>query len=119
MEPHLNKETIKALKGEVDIDEPVDTSDREAVNKSRKKAARTRTDRLEFIKAAMQHEQGRAWFYDVLEFCRVVATPFSSDPYNTAFKCGMQNVGLKILADIQDASPDEYMLMVKEARTKK
>lgn len=99
-------------------EETFDTSDREQVNKARKKASRTRADRLEFVKAAMGLEQGRAWFYDLLVRCRTINTPFSTDPYDTAFKCGMQNIGLTIMLDIQDAAPDKYLTMVTEARGK-
>lgn len=99
-------------------EETVDTSDPVSVNRSRKKASRTRADRLEFVKAAMGVEQGRAWFYDLLVRCRTINTPFSTDPYDTAFKCGMQNIGLSVMLDIQDAAPDKYITMVTEARGK-
>lgn len=99
-----------------ETEESYDTSDQKQVNKARKKEARKRADRLKFIEAAMSHEQGRAWFYDMLLFCKVINTPYSDNPYDTAFKCGMQNVGLRILLDLQDAAPDRYLDMVKEAR---
>lgn len=99
--------------------ETFDTSDKEQVNKARKKAARTRADRLKFIEAAMQHEEGRAWFYDILLFCRIFQGSYNDDPYRTAFLCGQQNVGLRILEDLQDAAPDNYLLMVKENKTKR
>lgn len=100
-------------------DETYDTSDREQVNKVRKKVARTRADRLKFVEAAMLHEQGRAWFYDILLFCKVVQSPYSEDPYKTAFQCGMQNVGLRILDDLQTASPDNYLTMISENKSTK
>ena len=96
--------------------ETYDTSDPKQVNKARKRDARKRADRLKFIEAAMSHEEGRAWFYDLLLFCKVISTPYKSDPYDTAFACGMNNVGLRIMQDIQDAAPDRYLDMVKEAR---
>lgn len=94
-----------------------DTSDPVQVNQKRKKTGRTRADRLEFIKAAMQHEQGRGWFYDILSFCKIFETPYvSGDSYGTTFKVGQQNCGLRILADLQEAAPTDYMLMLKENR---
>jgi hypothetical protein len=100
------------------LEETPDTSDPGEVNKQRKKYARKRSDRLRFIEAAMQHEEGRAWFYDILVFCRVFQGPWDDDPYRTSFLCGQQNVGLRILADIQDAAPDNYLKMIKEQKTK-
>ena len=99
--------------------ESYDTSDKEQVNKARKRDARTRADRLEFVEAAMTTPQGRAWFYDLLARCHVVRTPFSAnDPYGTAFKCGEQNIGLQILDDIQTVSSDTYLTMITENKKK-
>lgn len=100
------------------LDESYDTSDKEQVNKARKKSARTRADRLEFVKAALEHEQGRAWFYDILLVCHVFKNSFDQDPYITAFKSGEQNIGLRILDDIQTANPDKYIIMISENKSK-
>lgn len=91
-----------------------DTSDKEQVNTARKKASRTKADRLKFIAAAMTHEQGRAWYYDILSFCKIYSGCFADDPYRTAFLCGQANVGARILSDIQEAAPENYLQMLKE-----
>lgn len=102
-----------------ELDESYDTSDPKAVNTARKKSARTRADRLQFIQAAMLHEQGRAWYYDILKRCHIFNQPYViGDPHGTSFKCGELNIGIQILADIQDAAPDKYILMVTENKTK-
>lgn len=109
---------VKQEQAEDEQEQSYDTSDKEQVNQARKKAARTRKDRLEFVKAAMQHEQGRAWFFDLLLRCHVVRNPFMNDPYATAFRCGEQNVGLMVLSDIQAIAPEEYIWMMNENRRK-
>lgn len=109
---------VKVNEAEEAQDESYDTSDKEAVNKVRKKAARTRADRLQFVAAAMDTEQGRSWFYDLLLFCKVFRTPFDEDPYSTAFKCGEQTIGLRVLDDIQTANPDKYITMITENKSK-
>lgn len=103
----------------IEAEETPDTSDPKAVNKSRKRAARSRAERLKFISAAMSHEEGRAWFYDILLFCKIFQSPYSEDPYRTYFQLGHQNIGLKILEDLQEASPDEYLLMIRENKRNK
>lgn len=109
---------VKEVKNDLMVpgeDDTYDTSDPVAVNNKRKKTGRTRADRLEFIKAAMQHEQGRGWFYDILLFCKIFETPYvSGDSHGTTFKVGQQNVGLRILDDLQTSSPDNYLQMLKE-----
>lgn len=110
---------VAQTQAEEEAEVPYDTSDPIQVNKSRKKAARTRADRLEFVKAAMQHSQGRAWFFDVLKRCHLFTMPYvSGDPHATSFKCGELNIGNQLLMDIQDAAPDQYIVMITENRNK-
>jgi len=109
---------VKEVEAEANLEVPYDTYNPEAVNKVRKKAARTRADRLEFIKAAMGLPQGRAWFYDILLFCKTTSVPFDEDPYKTAFLCGEQNIGFRILDDIQTVAADKYVLMISENKSK-
>lgn len=99
-------------------EEDYNTSDPEQVNKARKKFARTRADRLEFVKAGMSVPEGRAWFYDLLRRCHVFSMNFNDDPYRTAFLCGETNIGNQILSDIQDSAPQDYMKMITENKTK-
>lgn len=110
---------IDILEASENLEEVYDTSDPKSVNKARKKASRTRADRLRFVEAAMSHEEGRAWFYDLLNRCKVFNQPFvDGDPHKTSFKCGELNIGNQILADIMDAAPDRYSIMVQEGRSK-
>lgn len=109
---------IKVIEAEDNLDEPIDTADPIKVNEARKKYARTRADRLRFVEAAMTTVEGRAWFYDTLVRCKVVATPFENDAFRTAFNCGMQNIGLQLMQDIQDAAPENYIKMISESRKK-
>lgn len=111
---------VKQQQAEDELELPVDTSNPEQVNKSRKKAARTRSDRLRFVAAAMDTKEGRAWFYDVLRRCRVFGTPYiSGDPHATSFRCGEQNIGIQILDDVQTSAPEKYIVMVREAKESK
>lgn len=112
-------DSIAINQAESEEEETYNTSDPIAVNTVRKKAARTRADRLKFVEAAMSHEQGRAWYYDILKRCHVFATPYiNNDPHATSFRCGEQNIGLQILDDLQTAAPDDYLKMVAENKTR-
>lgn len=105
---------VRVNEAEEAAEETYDTSDPTSVNKQRKKSARTRADRLKFVSAAMDHEEGRAWFYDLLLVCHVLRNPFDADPYTTAFRCGELNIGTRVLDDVQTASPNNYLKMVSE-----
>lgn len=105
-----------------EIAEAFDTSDKEQVNKARKRSARTRADRLEFVKASMSFEQGRAWFYDLLVSCHLFHNPFVAGGEDgaraTDFKLGEFNIGLRALDDIQTAAPQDYIKMINENKGK-
>lgn len=98
-------------------EESYDTSDPRSVNTARKKAARTRADRLRFVETALSTEEGRAWFYETLIFCKLWDGEFRSDPYESAFMLGRRNVGLRILNDLQ-TFPGDYNKMVSENKSK-
>lgn len=103
--------------------EAYDTSDQVSVNKARKKSARTRADRLEFVKASMSFPQGRSWFYDQLVFCHIFQNPFVAGGEDgsraTDFKLGELNAGLRMLDDIQTAAPNDYLTMIQENKNTK
>ncbi|MDE2233447.1 MAG: hypothetical protein KGJ90_05050 [Patescibacteria group bacterium] len=91
-------------------------SDSAQVEEAKKLANFEKSNKSKFVHGAMQTEEGRKFFYDLLVFCSIFHTPFTADNNKTNFNCGKQNVGLKILADIQESAPDEYILMCKEGR---
>lgn len=101
-------------------EQPYDTSDPVQVNAERKKSARLRRARLEMVKALMDIPAGRLWFYDHLEFCHMWSPSFvMGDPHATSFKEGERNIGNRLLADIMDAAPEKYVVMVQEGKAKR
>lgn len=97
-------------------DEPFDASDSRAVKTARKDARNRALARRETIRGFMSTDKGRAWFYELLSGCSVFGSPWRPEAQVTSFNCGEQNVGLKVLAQIQDAAPDEYLQMIREAK---
>lgn len=99
---------------------PYDASDPAAVNAARKRATRIRKKRLDFVKAMMSMQEGRLWINDLLESCYIFGNPLIPGQTDvTFFNIGQQNVAKKILADINEAAPEKYMLMLKEAKAEK
>lgn len=106
------------------LEEPYNADDREQVNKraneERKRSARIRKEELDFVKAIMILPQGRKWMYNMLDTCKTFSNPIvPNDTHFTYHNIGEQNIGKKLLQDINDSSPDEYVLMMKEAREAK
>lgn len=79
------------------------------------KAAKSADDRAkEGLKAIMGDPTGRAWLYRLLMLCDPYRNCFSSDPLYMAMRCGESNIGLQVIADMQEASPELYLQTMKE-----
>lgn len=115
-------EDATPLPPNTDAEQPYDSGDPQQVNEARKKAGRREKKRLTVIKALMQHKDGRAWVHELLEACDILGNPVELDAtqkvdtHLTLYHLGEQNIGKKILMDIEEAALDEYFLMKKEAK---
>ena len=67
------------------------------------------------VSVVMATPEGRKWVWAMLEFCGVAQTSFRSNPYETAFLCGRQDVGHRLMADIMAQCAEQYAVMEKEA----
>lgn len=104
------------IEAETNLEAPYDTADAAQVNAARKKEGRSRRARLSVVAGLMDLKEGRAWMYGLLDMCHIYQSPFyQGDPHNTAFRCGEQNIGLRVLADVQAAAPKQYIQMIEEA----
>jgi hypothetical protein len=70
---------------------------------------------LEDVKGLLFTKSGRRFMWRILSFCKVFETSFTGNS-TTFFNEGMRNVGLMLLADITESSPESYLTMIKEAR---
>lgn len=105
---------------EILSEEAYNAADKTAVNNARKKTARLRKEELEFISAIMSLPKGRKWMLNMLTICKTFNNPIvPGDTHFTYHNIGEQNIGKKLLQDINDASPEQYTLMMKEAREAK
>lgn len=93
-----------------------DASDPKQVRQARQWSKVAEQRRHAMLNAIMELPDGRAWMYDLLEFCGVRKNPFSSNALFMAYGCGELNVGLWVLADLMAACPDKYLLMVSERK---
>lgn len=87
---------------------------RRDVREAEKQSKVAEQQRAEIIFGLMSVAGGRSWMYDLLEFCSVFATTFSPNPSLAAFKEGQRNVGIRLLNDIMQSCPDQYVLMMRE-----
>jgi hypothetical protein len=96
------------------MSETFDTSDPKAVKAAIKDAKSAETIAREGLRQTMGTEQGRKWLYRALMLCDPFRNPFSTDALAMAFRCGEVNIGLQLIAEMQEVSPDLYLQMMKE-----
>lgn len=70
---------------------------------------------LKGVSAMMGSKDARGYIFELIEFCGVFKTSFSIDN-RIYFNEGQRNVGLKLIADIQQSCPDLYVKMMNEAK---
>lgn len=66
------------------------------------------------LKWLMADKHGRRFVWRVLEKSRVFANAFAGDAALTAFRCGEQNIGQWLLAELHLFCPEKYQAMVRE-----
>jgi hypothetical protein len=92
-----------------------DASNRKDIRRAEKDARALEVERINYLQAAMSVAQGRAWFYDLLEFCGCFRGECVFETNRDYFAAGMRNVGLRMFADITANCPDDYVTMMREA----
>jgi hypothetical protein len=92
----------------------LDTSDPKVVKAAIKDAKSRETIEREGLRQTMSTEAGRKWLHSLILRCRPFTSPFSSDALIMANNCGEANVGLQIIADMHEVSPELYLQMMKE-----
>ncbi|MFA7278757.1 MAG: hypothetical protein WC100_01525 [Sterolibacterium sp.] len=111
---------VLSREAEMLAEEQYDASDKKQVNNARKKAARMERERLEFVRAIMTVPAGRKWMYGLLVDCKIFDNPIvPGETHYTYHNIGAQNIGKKLFMDINDAAPEEYITMMREARESK
>lgn len=64
------------------------------------------------LQTVLKTVQGRRLLWRILQACRVHQHAFvPGDTSATAFHCGQQSIGLFVLAEIENASPQAYTQM--------
>lgn len=69
---------------------------------------------LEDVLAVMKMESGRAFVRRILGKARLYQTSFAGQSNQTIFNEGMRNLGLMILHDCEEASPELVIKMMSE-----
>lgn len=95
--------------------EPYAADDPAAENNAKRDAARQAREDADVLRTIMHSKTGRAWLYRSLERCHIYGETFAGEQTHlSAFRQGEVNIGKRLMLDMQEASPDLYMKMIKE-----
>lgn len=92
-------------------------ADPKQVQRAGEKAVRGREREISDILWILSDPRGRRFFWRYLGICGVFRQSFTGNS-TTFFNEGERNVGLKLLSDLNDARPEAYIEMMKEAKNK-
>ena len=95
-----------AAKDPTDILTELDGADPERVSESVKRD-------VEDFKWVMSNRRGRRFAHRLLDQCGVFRSSFTGNS-TTFFNEGQRNIGLQVLAMVNEHTPDAYVLMLKE-----
>lgn len=80
--------------------------------------SKARRDELSDLRVVLSTENGRRFIYRILVRSGIYKVSYVAghNPEHTAFNEGGRNIGLWTLAEVQQASPADYLKMMEEAR---
>ncbi len=90
-------------------------ADPSEVSKGEEREKRGRELELADVAGVLSTESGRRFYWRYLKECGVFESSFTGNN-TTFFNEGQRNIGLKLMADLNDSYPDAYIKMVQESR---
>ena len=90
-------------------------ANRSSVRAAEKAAKLADQNRREVIVAICGTIPGRAYLWEQLEWCHVFAESYDDNPQRMAHNEGQRSAGLRLLADIMTAAPEQFIQMMVEA----
>lgn len=74
-----------------------------------------RKQELRDVALLLSSVEGRRFFHRYLVMCKVFETSMTGSSY-TFFNEGQRNIGLSLMADLNDADPSAYAKLIEENR---
>lgn len=92
-------------------------SKRNVANGGQGKAAQSaKEQRIADMALLLSTRPGRRFIWGLMSDCGIFRSSFDNSGSVTAFNEGQRNVGLKVLADVNEAGPEQYLVMLRESQ---
>ena len=92
------------------------SADKDQIAKAEEREDLDRHNELQDLKAVLAQGAGRRAIWRILCRCGMFKSSFTSHNSQTVFNEGMRNVGLFLVAEVNEADPTAYLKMMEEAR---
>lgn len=92
------------------------SADAQQVKKARKAEKGQREQQIREMQQVLATPQGKRVLWRLLERCGVYKTSISTDPYATYYNEGERNIGLYVMAEINEANPQALLDMTVMAK---
>ena len=102
-----------------DKSSPYDAGDAGQVEKKKTKFQIRKEQDKEDLKEILLSPGGRRFLWKLLSECRIYDISFTGEIGWTSFNEGKRQIGLRIIEDIFDASPNAYLEMHLEGKARK
>jgi len=91
------------------------SADKEQVTKAEDREELDRHNEMKDLKAVLTTGPGRRVLWRLLCHCGMFKTSFTGNS-TTFFNEGQRNIGLFLVGEVNEADPDAYLRMMREAR---
>jgi len=88
-------------------------ADREQVREAKQKETSLRDRELNDLRSILNTREGRRYLWRMMGHCRTFASVWHASA-QIHYNAGMQDVGHFMMAEITEASPEAFFLMMKE-----
>jgi hypothetical protein len=90
-------------------------ADRKSIRRLEKLAEAQAAADAAVVRNLMSTVEGRAWVWRFLGQCHIFSSSFTGEALSSAFREGERNVGQRLLNQVTDTCPDEYIQAMREA----
>jgi len=97
---------------------PYNAGDAQHVAKAKSRQKTRGLQKKAALRKLMSDAEGRMWMWDLLTLCGIFHSSFSVEALRCAFNEGRRDIGLRLLADINQLSPELYIRMMGENQEK-
>jgi len=92
-------------------------ADPQQVEKAKQKTESQNDQRLNDVREIMNSVRGRRFYWKLMVKCGIFQNNFHGEQtHDTAYDLGQRNIGLQLLADVNEAAPEAYLKMLGESK---